>query len=393
MSFSYEAYPTQVKAFENRDVRVALAKAVDWTEINDKLYYDTRTVATSFAPPTVAGGGTDVCGDDCTFDPAAAKAMLEKAGGIPGNKVEIARPGQQRERGGQGRVQHDPEEPGCEVRRSRSSSRSASMLDAFNKLGADDEGFILGLGWGADNPTLANMIAPLFGTGSGSNYIGYSNPEFDKLIAEGNQAADEATAVSKWQEAEKVVYKDFAGHAHPVAQQRRRLLDQRVQREDQPGWLHQHRRDHGELGRLIARQNGRLTAYAVSQPRGDVPHGASPRRFSGRIPARGDGVHMGRYVIRRLLQMIPVFFGVTFIMYFLMFALGDPIKNLGAGKQKNPAYEAFLTEQFNLDDPFIVQYLKYLRGIFTGDFGSTFAGKPVSRDLRRAVAGHPHARA
>ena len=68
------------------------------------------------------------------------------------------------------------------------------QLDAFAALGADDEGFILGLGWGADNPTLANMIAPLFGTGSGSNYTGYSNPEFDKLIAEGNQAADEATA-------------------------------------------------------------------------------------------------------------------------------------------------------------------------------------------------------
>ena len=87
---------------------------------------------------------------------------------------------------------------------------------------------------------------------------------------------------------------------------------------------------------------------------------------------------MGRYVVRRLLQMIPVFLGVTFIMYFLMFALGDPIKSLGAGKQKNPAYEAFLTDQFNLDDPFIVQYLKYLGGILTGDFGSTFVGKPVS---------------
>ena len=87
---------------------------------------------------------------------------------------------------------------------------------------------------------------------------------------------------------------------------------------------------------------------------------------------------MGRYVVRRLLQMIPVFFGVTFIMYFLMFSLGDPIKNLGAGKQKNPAYEAFLIERFNLDDPFFVQYLKYIGGIFTGDFGSTFAGKEVS---------------
>jgi oligopeptide transport system permease protein len=61
-----------------------------------------------------------------------------------------------------------------------------------------------------------------------------------------------------------------------------------------------------------------------------------------------------------------------------MLQLGDPIANLAAGKQKNPAYEAFLTQEFNLDDPFIVQYLKYLQGIFTGDFGSTFFGKPVT---------------
>ena len=90
LSFSYEAYPTQVEAFKNRDVRVALAKAVDWTEISKKVYFDTRTTAKSFGPPTVAGGGLDVCGDDCTYDPAAAKALLEKAGGIPGNKVQVS---------------------------------------------------------------------------------------------------------------------------------------------------------------------------------------------------------------------------------------------------------------------------------------------------------------
>ena len=33
---------------------------------------------------------------------------------------------------------------------------------------------------------------------------------------------------------------------------------------------------------------------------------------------------MGKYVIRRLLQMIPVFIGVTFIIYAAVFALGDP---------------------------------------------------------------------
>ena len=212
LSFSYEAFPTQVKAFENRDVRVALAKAVDWAEINEKLYYDTRTVATAFGPPTVAGGGTDACGEDCTFDPEAAKKLLEDAGGIPGNKVQF---------GGLANSENQLAKAECNMIQKNLGVECTvkifesfgEQLDAFDALGPDDEGFILGLGWGADNPTLANMIAPLFATGSGSNYTGYSNPEFDALIAEGNQAADEETAVAKWQEAQEILYADFAGHA------------------------------------------------------------------------------------------------------------------------------------------------------------------------------------
>ncbi|MGB7964540.1 MAG: ABC transporter substrate-binding protein, partial [Propionicimonas sp.] len=212
MSFSYEAYPTQVEAFKDRDVRVALAKAVDWAEISTKLYFGTRTAATGFAPATVTGGGRDVCGDDCKFDPAAAKALLEKAGGLPGNKVQLGGLANSTNEALKAECNMIQKNLGvaCEV---KVFEGFGPMLDAFQKLSADDEGFILGLGWGADNPTLANMIAPIFGTDAGTNYAKYSNAEFDKLIAEGNQAADEATAVAKWQAAEDVLYEDFAGHA------------------------------------------------------------------------------------------------------------------------------------------------------------------------------------
>ncbi|MDZ7578423.1 MAG: ABC transporter permease [Candidatus Nanopelagicales bacterium] len=88
---------------------------------------------------------------------------------------------------------------------------------------------------------------------------------------------------------------------------------------------------------------------------------------------------MGRYVLRRLLQIVPVFLGTTFLIYFLMFAVpGDPLDNLAGGRQENPAYLEYLTSQFNLDDPFFVQYAKYLMGIFTGDLGTTFSGQAVT---------------
>jgi peptide/nickel transport system permease protein/oligopeptide transport system permease protein len=87
---------------------------------------------------------------------------------------------------------------------------------------------------------------------------------------------------------------------------------------------------------------------------------------------------MGRYVVRRLLQMIPVFFGTTLLLYALMFALpGNALDVLSQGKPKNPAYLAYIADQFHLNDPFFVQYWKYITGIFRGDFGKTFNGTPV----------------
>lgn len=88
---------------------------------------------------------------------------------------------------------------------------------------------------------------------------------------------------------------------------------------------------------------------------------------------------MGRYATRRILQMIPVFIGTTLLIYALMFALpGDPVANLTIGKQTNPAYLEYIRSSFNLDQPFLMQYLLYMKGILTGDFGQTFNGTPVT---------------
>ena len=93
---------------------------------------------------------------------------------------------------------------------------------------------------------------------------------------------------------------------------------------------------------------------------------------------------MTGYIVRRILQAIPVFFGTTFLIYFMVFAMpGDPIVALFGDKTPNPAIVAQLRAQYNLDQPFIVQYFLYIGGLLQGNLGDAFNGEQVSDILVR----------
>ena len=94
---------------------------------------------------------------------------------------------------------------------------------------------------------------------------------------------------------------------------------------------------------------------------------------------------MLRYIGRRLLQTIPVFFGATFLIFAMVYLMpGDPVAALGGDKGLTEAAAARIREEYNLDKPFWLQYLLYLKGIFTLDFGKTFSGRPVTEELATA---------
>lgn len=94
---------------------------------------------------------------------------------------------------------------------------------------------------------------------------------------------------------------------------------------------------------------------------------------------------MGKYLLRRILQMIPVVLGTTLLVYALVFALpGDPVKAMFGDKPVNDAVAAQIRAEYNLDKPFIVQYLLFLKNALTLDFGNTFAGQPVIDEIGRA---------
>lgn len=94
---------------------------------------------------------------------------------------------------------------------------------------------------------------------------------------------------------------------------------------------------------------------------------------------------MLRYVLRRIAQAIPVFFGTTFLIYAMVFAMpGDPVLALFGERTPNDAQLEAMRDRYNLNEPFLVQYALYMKGVFTGDMGSTFSGREVSEVFSQA---------
>lgn len=91
---------------------------------------------------------------------------------------------------------------------------------------------------------------------------------------------------------------------------------------------------------------------------------------------------MGRYVLRRLLQLIPVFLGTTFLIYALVWAIPqDPFSGKCGQRPCDPSYIAEMSQKLNLNDPLLVQYFKYLGNLLLGDFGTTFNGVSVGEQI------------
>jgi ABC-type dipeptide/oligopeptide/nickel transport system permease component len=92
---------------------------------------------------------------------------------------------------------------------------------------------------------------------------------------------------------------------------------------------------------------------------------------------------MGRYIIRRLLLMIPVVLGVTILVFTIMYFIpGDPVKMM-AGVDSTPEQLAALRHQLGLDAPYLVRLGKFLGNIVLHfDFGESWVYKtPVTSEL------------
>ena len=88
---------------------------------------------------------------------------------------------------------------------------------------------------------------------------------------------------------------------------------------------------------------------------------------------------MPAFIISRLLQAIPVVLIVGFISYALFAYVGDPVTTM-LGQDFTEAQRQALVHQLGLDQPFFVQYARYMWAALHGNFGLSYRlAQPVSR--------------
>lgn len=92
---------------------------------------------------------------------------------------------------------------------------------------------------------------------------------------------------------------------------------------------------------------------------------------------------MYKYILKRLLLMIPVLIGISFVIFLIMsFMPGNPARLL-LGEKATPAAVEKLTEELGLNDPFFIRYYNYMKNVLQGNFGISYrTGMPVTYEIQ-----------
>lgn len=91
---------------------------------------------------------------------------------------------------------------------------------------------------------------------------------------------------------------------------------------------------------------------------------------------------MHKYIIKRLLMMIPVIIGVSFLVYFIMaLTPGDPARMILGETAPQESVDA-LREELGLNDPIPIRYINYMKDLLRGDMGNSYkTGRPVFQEV------------
>jgi oligopeptide transport system substrate-binding protein len=196
-------FPIWDKRFANPDLRKAISMAIDRQSITNAVFNGTYTPSGSLFAKIIPGYQPNACGQDCTYDPAAAKQLFQKAGGWQGTFYLAL-------------SNADPTYTAWMTAVANQLKQNLGISDvklqvlpASDYLSAVRKHEVKGpfrQNWVMDYPSPQDFLTPIYGPG---NRLGYTNPQFTSLVAKGDAAATASAGIPFYQQAEAAVLNDM----------------------------------------------------------------------------------------------------------------------------------------------------------------------------------------
>jgi oligopeptide transport system substrate-binding protein len=187
-------------------IRQAVSMAFNRQEITQKIFQGAYRPATSWVSPLVQGYRPDTCGKYCNYDPAAAKALWTRAGGVPGNKILLY---YNADGGHKDWVDAVCNQLKANLGVDCQGTPVAQFADLRNQAHAHSlQGFLRGA-WAFDYPSIEDYLTPLYATDAPSNDGAYSNRAFDEALLAAGSAPNQSAAIKGYQGAEDIIAKDL----------------------------------------------------------------------------------------------------------------------------------------------------------------------------------------
>ena len=204
-SLTYLGFPTKRAPFDNPQVRQAISMSIDRDLIVEPVLNGLAYPSTDIVTPPIPGSRDDAC-NYCTYDPEQAKSLLEEAG-VSGEGETITwyfNADAGHDQWVEAAARQVQENLGFDYKlEAQEWAQYLEFLDGESFTGP------FRLGWSLDYPSPENYIRPIVGTGGDSNYTGYSNPEVDDLLKQGDEAETIDESISFYQQAGDVALEDM----------------------------------------------------------------------------------------------------------------------------------------------------------------------------------------
>ncbi|WP_336628633.1 MULTISPECIES: peptide ABC transporter substrate-binding protein [unclassified Microbacterium] len=187
----------------------AISLAIDRAAITKTIFNNTRTPASDFTSPVIAGWSDSLKGADVLkFDAKKAKELWAEADKISpwSGKFQIAYNSDSSHQAWVDAVSN-------QLKNNLGIDASGNPYVDFASLRKDVNARTIQTafrtGWQADYPAQYNFLQPLYGTKASSNDSDYSNPEFDALLAKGASASDQSEATKDYSQAQEILLQDL----------------------------------------------------------------------------------------------------------------------------------------------------------------------------------------